>query len=360
MLQSLDVNIAFRETGYTTSGEATTFKFGAEYQPIDDIRFRATRSRDIRAPNVSELFAAGTSGTNNVTDPFLNRTYVDLTITKGNPALKPEVATTNSVGAVFTPTLLPGFTASVDYYNINIAHGIGSLSGQQIVTNCFQGQAVYCAAIQRDPTSGLITIVNAQPFNLASQEANGIDLEASYAGEMSDIVSSWTGNFNVRALATHYLKNYSNNGLGTITDTVGQNQNVSGNTSFGPPNWTFLGVLTYINKPFSGTFTMRGISSGVYANTNYSLIGCGTSGCPTSTTTAPTVNDNHVPGSFFMDVSANYEFGPAQFFISVRNIMDKDPPILAPGTGVPNISQTNLSLYDVLGRTYRAGIRFNF
>lgn len=357
-IESLDVNIAARETGYTTSGEVTTFKFGIEYQPIDDIRFRGTRSRDIRAPNVSELFAAGTSGTNNVTDPFLNRTYVDLTITKGNPDLKPEVATTNSVGAVVTPTFLPGFSASVDYYNINITNGIGSLSGQQIVTNCFQGQAIYCAAIERDPSSGLITIVNAQPFNLASQEANGIDFEATYSGEMSDIVPAWPGSFTLRGLATHYLKNYSNNGLGTITDTVGQNQNVSSNTSFGPPNWTFLGMLTYTNDSFSSTFTMRGISSGVYAINNYSLIGCGSS-CPVSTTTAPTVNDTHVPGSFFMDVSASYQLGPVEFFAAVKNILDKDPPILAPGTGVPNISQTNLSLYDALGRTYRAGIRFN-
>ncbi len=357
-IESLDVNIAARETGYTSSGNVTTFKFGVEYQPIDDIRFRATRSRDIRAPNVSDLFAAGTSGTNNVTDPFLNKTYSDLTITRGNPGLKPEVATTNSVGAVVTPSFFPGFTASVDYYNINIDDGIGSLSGQQIVTNCFQGQATYCSAIQRDPVSGLITIVNAQPFNLASQEADGIDFEASYSGEVSDIVPSWPGSFSVRGLATHYLKNYSNNGLGTINDTVGQNQNVSANTSFGPPNWTFLGILTYINHPFSGTFTMRGISSGVYALNNYSLNGCGVS-CPTSTTSAPTVNDTHVPGSFYMDVSGTYDLGPLEFFATVRNILDKDPPILAPGTGVPNISQTNLSLYDSLGRTYRAGIRFN-
>jgi iron complex outermembrane receptor protein len=359
LLESLDVNIAFRETGYTTSGDATTFKFGVEYQPIDDIRFRATRSRDIRAPNVSELFAAGTSGTNNVTDPFLNKTYVDLTITRGNPNLKPEVATTNSIGAVFSPTFLPGFTASVDYYNINIDSGIGSLSGQQIVTNCFQGQTVYCGAIVRDPASGLITQVNAQPFNLAAQEANGIDFETSYSGQVSDLVADWPGSFSVRGLATHYLKNYSNNGLGTVTDTVGQNQNVSSNTSFGPPEWTWLAVLNYVNKPFGGSFTMRGVSAGVYANNNYSLIGCGTSGCPVSSTTAPTVNDNHVPGSFFMDVSSTYDLGPAEFFVSVKNLMDKDPPILAPGTGVPNISQTNLSLYDALGRNYHAGIRFN-
>lgn len=358
LIESLDVNIAARETGYSTSGNVTTFKFGVEYQPIDDFRIRATRSRDIRAPNLSELFASGTSGTNNVTDPFLNKTYVDLTVTKGNPDLKPEVATTNSIGVVLTPTMLPGFSASVDYYNINIDGGIGSLSGQQIVSNCYAGQTLYCGAIQRDIGTGLITVVNAQPFNLASQEADGIDFEVSYSGDVADIVPGWSGSFNLRGLATHYLKNYSDNGLGTITDTVGQNQNLSSNTSFGPPNWVYQFMVTYSNDPFTGTLTFRGISDGVYANNNYSLIGCGYS-CPVSTPTAPTVNDNHVPGSFYIDASANYGFGPAELFFAVRNLLDKDPPILAPGTGVPNISQTNLSLYDTLGRTFRAGVRFN-
>jgi outer membrane receptor protein involved in Fe transport len=358
--KSLELNLAARETGYSTSGDVTTFKFGVEYAPIDDIRFRATRSRDIRAPNLNDLYAAGTSGTNNITDPFLNKTYVDLTITSGNKNLKPEVATTNSVGAVFQPTFFPGFNASVDYYNINISNGVGSLNQTQIVNNCFAGQTIYCASITRDPATGLITTVNTTSFNLASQEADGIDFEASYSGEVSDFVPGWGGGFSLRGLATHYLKNYSNNGTGTINDTVGQNQNVSGNTSFGPPNWVFEGMLTYTNSPFTGTLIGRGISSGVYANNNYSLIGCGMSSCPVSTATAPTVNDNHVPGAFYIDVSGSYDIGPAQVFIAVKNLLDKDPPILAPGTGVPNITQTNVSLYDVLGRTYRAGVRFNF
>jgi len=283
LMTGLDFNGAYRYTAYSTSGGVSTWKTGLTYSPFDDIKFRVTYSHDIRAPNLNELFAAGTARTNTVAVNNNSLTFVQNQT--GNPNLSPEAANSLGLGTVITPTMIPGLALSVDYYNINIGNGIGSLSGQQIVTNCFQGQAIYCAAIQRDPASGLITVVNAQPFNLASQEADGIDFEASYSGDVSGIVASWPGSFNVRALATNYLKNYSNNGLGTITDTVGQNQNVSSNTSFGPPKWSFLGTLTYNLKPFSGTFSVRGISSGVYALTNYSLIGCGTS-CPTSTTTA--------------------------------------------------------------------------
>ncbi len=57
--KSLDFNAAVRETDYSTSGAVTTWKAGFTYKPINDVMFRVTRSRDIRAPNMSELFNAG-------------------------------------------------------------------------------------------------------------------------------------------------------------------------------------------------------------------------------------------------------------------------------------------------------------
>lgn len=80
-----------------------------------------TRSRDIRAPNLSELYAPGASDSNNITDTVLTKSCSALTVTAGDLNLTPEVTTTNSVGAVFTPTFFPGFTTPVDYYDINIA-----------------------------------------------------------------------------------------------------------------------------------------------------------------------------------------------------------------------------------------------
>src|SRR5262249_7406094 len=54
---SLELNAAVRYTNYSTSGGVTTWKIGASYAPSQDLRFRVTRSRDIRAPNIEELFA---------------------------------------------------------------------------------------------------------------------------------------------------------------------------------------------------------------------------------------------------------------------------------------------------------------
>ena len=68
----LEFNGAVRATDYSTSGYVTTWRAGATWQPIDDIRLRVTRSRDIRAPNLNELFQAGTANSDSVTQPVLH------------------------------------------------------------------------------------------------------------------------------------------------------------------------------------------------------------------------------------------------------------------------------------------------
>ena len=72
LAKSLDFNGAVRATDYSTSGYVTTWKIGLTYSPIDNVSFRATRSRDIRAPDLSELFQAGQTSTTVVIDPQNN------------------------------------------------------------------------------------------------------------------------------------------------------------------------------------------------------------------------------------------------------------------------------------------------
>src|SRR5690606_18033648 len=53
LARSLDLNAAVRLTDYEVSGTVTTWKGGLTYEPADGLRIRATRSRDIRAPNLN-------------------------------------------------------------------------------------------------------------------------------------------------------------------------------------------------------------------------------------------------------------------------------------------------------------------
>jgi outer membrane receptor protein involved in Fe transport len=358
-VKSLDLNLALRATSYSTSGYVNTYKIGATWSPVDDIKFRFTRSRDIRAPNLSELYAAGTAGTNTVMNPFTHNTDTDVTITTGNIALKPEKADTTGTGIVLSPRWVQGLNLSVDYYNIHIRDAIGNINQQQIVNNCFAGQQVYCAAITFGAGQS-ISIVHSSPFNISSQIANGIDFEGSYTMEAADLVAGLAGSLDFRALATHYIQNKINNPFsGAPYNTVGINDNLTSNTSFGPPRWVYQFGITYSASPLMVNLTGRGISSGVFAYSNYRTIGCA-SGCPASTTSAPTIADNHVPGAFYLDASFSYDIGPTQVFLAVKNVFNTDPAILPSGTGVPNLAQTNVSLHDVMGRTFRTGVRFKF
>lgn len=357
---SLDLNAAVRATDYSTSGFVTTWKIGATYAPMSDIRFRVTRSRDIRAPNLSELFQAGGANTNNVVDPFNNRTVTQYTgLNTGNLDLEPEKADTWGLGAVLTPTFLPGFSASFDYFNINIEDAIGNVNAQTIVDRCFEGDTAYCAAITRGPNASgvvVITQIRTQPFNLVSQQNRGFDIDLSYRATLDQIVDSWAGNLSLRALATRYLENYRNDGIAPPTESVGQN---GGN---GPPKWRYRLSAGYNLDPVGIVVTARGISAGVYDNTN---IECQT-GCPASTATRRTVAENDIDGAWYFDVNLSYQFlgnddgDEAEAFVTVKNVFNKDPAVVAQGpAGTSFLSQpANPTLYDTLGRTFRAGVRF--
>lgn len=359
VLEGLDVNGAVRATDYSTSGNVTTWKLGVTYSPIDDLRFRATRSRDIRAPNLQELFEGGGSRTNTLIDPFNANTSIQFTeIRTGNIALTPEEADTWGIGAVFQPTFLPGFGLSVDYYEITLEGAIGSVDAQTIVNRCFEGLQQYCAAISRDNSTGvnLISQISVSPFNFAVREARGIDYEASYRISLADFAGGLDGDLTLRALATNYLENYENNGIDTPTDSAGQNN------EGGPPEWLYRLVATYQDGPVTLNLIGRGISDGVYDN---SFVEC-TSGCPESTIDNRTINSNHIDGAFYIDFSMAYAFEMAgsesEAFLSITNLGNRDPAIVANGPGgsaYGNIS-TNQTLYDILGRNFNLGLRFRF
>ncbi|WEK42912.1 MAG: TonB-dependent receptor [Candidatus Sphingomonas colombiensis] len=96
--KNLELDLGGRITDYRTSGTVETWKIGVNYAVNDSIRFRATRSRDIRAPNINELFAAGQTLLGGITDTKTSSIYTVSQTTGGNPFLKPERANTLTAG----------------------------------------------------------------------------------------------------------------------------------------------------------------------------------------------------------------------------------------------------------------------
>jgi len=334
-----------------------TWKVGTTYAPVPDIKLRLTRSRDIRAPNLQELFAGGTAGSTGVFDPFTNATPTALGLATGNLQLNPEKADTVGVGAVVQPYFIPNFSASVDYWDIRIKDAIGSLARQQKIDLCFKGgvgSALFCEGITRN-ASGTIIQVATKPFNLAINRASGFDFEASYHLQASDLVESWRGSLSLQASATTYLENFSNNGVDEPTDTAGEN------AAANPPKWRYRATFAYEDDSLKASLTGRGVNSGVYSN---SYIEC-TSACPLSTGTHRTIDNNRINGALYWDAAVSYGveiqgFRTSEMYLNVKNLANKSPPVVAPlGTGSSFWTPlSNPNLYDLLGRVFRVGVRF--
>jgi iron complex outermembrane recepter protein len=346
-----EFNGAVRATDYSTSGYVTTWKAGLTWQPIEDIRLRGTRSRDIRAPNLNELFQSGTSRTNTFGTASAYGQYAGATfreLTTGNRDLKPEKANTLTLGAVLQPRFLPGFSFSVDWFRTKVSDAISQFYADDIAQRCTEGFQSFCAAIVADPEGVRDYFVSASPFNFAKVKVRGVDYEASYRVPLDQIFNGSSSALTLRGTATNYLENLIDNGISTPVDTVGQN---SGQSS--TPDWIFRLSATFDTPSYSVTAVGRGVSSGTYNNT---YIVC-TSDCPTSTAANPTINSNHIDGTFYTDLNftAKINVGGAdgQLFLNVTNLFDTDP-ILLPETGL----SANSTYSDLLGRAFRIGVRF--
>ncbi|WP_176593795.1 TonB-dependent receptor domain-containing protein [Sphingobium sp. EM0848] len=343
--REVDFNGAVRYTDYSLSGNVTSWKLGLTWDVDSQLRFRGTRSRDIRAPNLAELFQAGNNLNQTISDPVLNRSYSIQQFAAGNPNLVPEKADTTALGVVYRPNWLSGFAVSVDYFDIKIDKAIYSNTAQAVINLCQGGDALQCSFITRN-AANQITLVKLQPLNIGGEATRGVDFEASYRRNLSDLVRHWNGTLGLRMVGTYVDRRTVTIG-GVTTEYAGQNANFDQNSQ-AVPSWRWLASATYDSDHFTATLTERFISAGKLNN---------------GWVAGVDIDRNHVPAVFYTDLSLGFkipEFGKgAQVYFAVQNLFDKDPPV-APIYGATGFlgTGTNGYLYDVIGRQFRAGVRF--
>ena len=365
-LKSLDFNGAVRFTNYSTSGSVTTWKLGATWEPFAGLRFRGTRSRDIRAPNNSELFSVTTTlGTFINTFNGSNNQYT--IISQASSTLKPEKADTTTVGLVVTPGFLPGFQASVDYYDIKVNGAISAYGPQLIIDNCAAagGTGFFCSFIDKTGT-GTATVINSvtqQLVNLASVRTRGVDFEASYR------FGALGGRATTRLFGTYTKDLIVDDGLGIpvtfnnagVITTRGSVINYAGqaggftsgaNVSYtNTPHWILNGALTFDRQWFSTTLQGRYVGGG---KVNKALVDPSD---PLYNAASPiSIVNNDVNPAFYLNLSAsakviNSGARKVEIYGVINNLTDTDVPFPA--------TQTT-GLYDRVGRFFRVGFRFSY
>jgi iron complex outermembrane recepter protein len=370
--QSLELQGAVRFVSNSLAGDETAWSLGGQWEVVDGLTFRGTRSRTFRAPSVLELFlpqaesmsAAGLdpcdirnigTGPNPATrqancqamflerglpaDFELNSVAQNASIpivTGGNPELVNEIADSWSVGFVLQPAFIPGLTVAVDTVDIAIKDGISNFNLQSILSTCYDApdpDPEVCGRFVRDDQAQLVTAttgyINAGYINFAGES---IRVDYSVPLEALPVFSGFDdpGSLNVSAngLRTR-VQEISVSGLGfDLDDTAGE---------ISSPEWTWRFDANYSRGPLRLLWSTQYIGSAVFDNTAGE-------------------NDRDYPGvgSYFKhDATVHYRFTDSVAArVGVNNVFDETAPYPLGWNQARN--------YDVIGRFFFAGVNVSF
>lgn len=339
LFRSLDFNGAARLADYNTTGSIWAWKLGLTDQLFHDLRVRATLSRDIRAPNYNELATTGAATFAAVRD--LDGTAVTVTVpTSPNPALRPEIGKTLTLGLIYEPSWAQGLRASVDYFRIKLDGAITSLTAQQIINGCGTGQQQLCGQLVRDASGTLIQINNSR-FNAQTLKTSGVDIALDYTLPLNRLFESANGRLNFR-LSASYTDTLRSTLLGQVIENAG--------TAI--PKWTGLGSIGYSNDRMTLQLGGQYVGSVTYNATPGSAQPIG-------------LNIPRFPDRFYLDLGFQYVLinnggTRVQLYGNIQNLLDKDPPIIPTLVGPVSPIASNYGLYDPLGRRFTLGVRFKF
>jgi iron complex outermembrane receptor protein len=362
----------------------TSYKIGADWQIIEDLRARAMFQHAVRAPNLAEIGFPRTPGIGDLdTDPCEgdnpvgNPALTELCIATGvpagnigsltsiiagqignflggNPSLDPEEADTYTAGLVYTPSAVPGLEMSVDFYDITVENVITQLSEQEIINSCYAGGAgdpnsAFCQRVVRSPLTGGLNAgttvgVDVSLINSAETTARGWDVNFHYGFELDDM-----GTLDFGLMATYVLEQTFQSAAGTIRfDCAG----LVGATCTRPaPELRFVQNTTWQMGGLRLDLFWRYIDE---LKQDAIVIG----GSSPADWAEPTIDDHN-----YFDLAGSYTVNDTWTVrAGIENLLDEDPPVVGNTYGgtAENSGNTYPSTYDVLGRAYFLGVNVSF
>ncbi len=387
-----------------------TWKVGGTWEPMDGLRFRGNYAHSVRAPNINELFApVNTVLTNLNNDPCANiddngaaipgrpaptGALRDVCIAQGAPAssigfipqpaagqanvttggninLEPEVADSWTAGAVIQPDFLPGFSMSIDYYNIRINGAITTPTPDDAINACFNSGNLSptnpdCLSIRRNPTDGglsgdpaIVPGIAAALSNLGTIRTDGIDLTLNYSRDIGfaqlalSFVGNWTMSNEFQANPVSVVRDcvavYSANCGSPAAPSVGSIQ-----PEF---SWSQRTTLTFGNVDVSLLWRHIGAVAYEFADTDPAFSG------PVPGLGGRVLDFNHIDAHDYFDLTTRFNVNDNfTFTFGIQNLLDQDPPIVGSGVGSTTFGSGNTfpATYDALGRRFVAGARLRF
>ncbi len=364
--KSLNIEGAYRRST-TGNQSASTWQYGTTWEPVAGLRLRANKARAVRAPAPDDLSGGGeTAGV--VNDPCIGwgtstnaalrancaaagvpDNYDPILLIRqgvrgfvgGNINLRPEVATTQTFGFVLQPSVLKGFTLSVDRFEINVNDVITTV-GRQLATDACYSRGQFCGNVRRGSTPLLpganyvLLAVDDRNDNLAQLGTSGYDVESSYTMKLAG------GDIDLSLGATVYDEAYKVPLPGQArVDLLGQ---AGGSTSDqGYIKLTGRANIGYRVGNMRFNWNVRYIGSADMDNTSAAA------GYP------------RIPAHTYHNIRAGYSLTKSiDLSVGVTNLMDKNPPLFATGRSGTQALDTIPGYYDVLGRSYFFSVKGKF
>jgi outer membrane receptor protein involved in Fe transport len=394
--EDLSANLGYRYSSYSAAGSVSAYKYGLEYQPVDDFRVRASYERAVRAPNVLESFSPDAFGLYSGIDPCATSTAGQCATVKnagtaflacpanqcndetgGNNSLRPEISDTRTAGIVFTPTFFDGFTATVDWFDIDVSSAIGSVGANQAVNLCYNlNLANYCSLIHRNGAGqlyggGFVSNLNQ---NLGYEKTTGADFEMNYNANLDDWhMTSGYGSLQFQFVGT-YLDTFTVEGIpglqandvpvpghpgqftGPATTSTYDCAGLYGLTCGVPlPKWRHR-LRTTWNTPWDVDFSVNwrylswtkfdgNVQNPFIANNFYDR------------------SDATINSYYYIDLAADWNVRTGvDLHFGVNNVFDRLPPTLTTNALPvgPGNDNTFPGTYDSLGRTFFIGATIKY
>ena len=359
LAQSLTLNTAVRYSSYDLFGNDTNYKVGLDWQVVPSLKVRANYATAFRIPNVPELFGGVSEGNLTTTDPcngwsslpsssvvyqncqasrvpvgYTQLGNTVLTTVGGNINLQPEDAETLTIGAVWTPSFVTDLTLTLDYFNIKIDNAIQRIDGSTKLAVCYNTPGLahqFCESsnFTRNPLTGEIDFLSAQPVNAANERVSGIDFGALYQFNLAD----WNASLNVDV---SYLNKYNVRPFLGADEIQYAGKITGGRGSYA--QWRSFGSLTLARGPWSGSYSVQYIGSADDINASPGDIG------------------DHAPSVIYHNTQVKYAVNKSLYVaFGVDNLFDKAAPFIQSWTD----ANTDTMTYDLMGRRWNVKLTYN-
>jgi outer membrane receptor protein involved in Fe transport len=244
-VEALELTGAYRQVDNSIAGKENVWNIGGRWDVTEDLTLRASRSRNFRAPNLSQLFeptsveldsvgrdpcdvdridsgpnpavrrancvaewAANGYGDLSTFQSLAENTFIVPTTVGGNPDLRNEVSNTTTWGVIWQPAFVPGLTVVADRIEVELTDGLSLFGNEQFLATCYDSTEPsdeICSRFERDAT-GQIIRGTAQTFNAGSIRFEGETYNVNYTFPVGDFfphIEDDLGRLELNLEATH-------------------------------------------------------------------------------------------------------------------------------------------------------------